>query len=84
MGVANRLVARGEALPSAIRLAHELVQFPQRCMRSDRLSAYEQWDMSYEDALRNELFRGKQVIASGETAAGATAFAGGRGRHGAF
>jgi enoyl-CoA hydratase len=84
MGVANQLVARGEALPSAIRLAHELAQFPQRCMRSDRLSAYEQWDMSYPDALRNELLRGKQVIASGETATGATAFACGKGRHGAF
>src|SRR5262245_24639356 len=78
MGVANRLVARGEALPSALHLAHELAQFPQRCLRSDRLSAYEQWGMSYQDALRNELFRGKQVIASGETTAGATAFAHGQ------
>ena len=84
MGVANRLVPRGKALESAVRLAHELAQFPQRCLRSDRLSAYEQWDMSYENALRNELFRGKQVIASGETGAGAEAFTRGQGRHGAF
>ena len=84
MGVANRLVPRGKALESAVRLAHELAQFPQRCLRSDRLSAYEQWDMSYEDALRNELFRGKEVIASGETGAGAEAFTRGQGRHGAF
>src|SRR5262245_21803463 len=78
MGVANRLVPRGEALPTALRLAHELAQFPQRCLRSDRLSAYEQWDLSYPDSLRNELFRGKQVIASGETVTGATAFAHGK------
>ncbi len=84
MGIANRLVPHGQALQVAIRLAHDLAQFPQRCLRSDRLAAYEQWGLSYQDALRNELFRGKQVIASGETATGATAFARGKGRHGAF
>jgi enoyl-CoA hydratase len=84
MGIANRLVPNGKTLEAAVRLAHELAAFPQRCLRSDRLSAYEQWSMSYQDALRNELFRGKQVIASGETGAGATAFARGQGRHGAF
>ena len=26
-----------------------------RCLRSDRLSAYEQWSLPYEEALRNEL-----------------------------
>jgi enoyl-CoA hydratase len=84
MGVANRLVPRGQALEAAVRLAHELTQFPQRCLRSDRLSAYEQWSFSYDDGWRNELRRGRAVIESGETAAGATAFAGGKGRHGAF
>src|SRR2546426_10486350 len=42
MGVANRLVPRGQALDAAVGLAHELARFPQRCLRSDRLSAYEQ------------------------------------------
>ncbi len=84
MGLANRLVPKGQALDTAVRLAHELAEFPQRCLRSDRLSAYEQWSLSYEDAMRNELRRGLEVTSSGETIAGATAFAGGRGRHGAF
>jgi enoyl-CoA hydratase len=84
MGVANRLVPHGEALEAAVRLAHELARFPQRCLRSDRLSAYEQWSLPYEDAWHNELRRGREVIESGETAAGAAAFARGQGRHGAF
>src|SRR2546426_659886 len=84
MGVANRLVPHGQALDAAVSLAHELARFPQRCLRSDRLSAYEQWSLSYEDALRNELRRGIEVIESGETVTGATSFTHGQGRHGAF
>ena len=84
MGIANRLVPHGQALDSAVRLAHELARFPQRCLRSDRLSAYEQWSLSYEEGLRNELRRGRDVVESGETAAGAASFARGQGRHGAF
>jgi len=84
MGVANRLVPHGQALTAAVRLAHELARFPQRCLRSDRLSAYEQWSLSYENAWHNELRRGRDVIESGETAAGAASFARGQGRHGAF
>ena len=68
----------------ALALAREIARFPQRCLRSDRLSAYEQWSLSYEEALRNELRRGLEVLESGETHAGATAFARGQGRHGVF
>ena len=84
MGLANRLVPHGQALEAAVSLAHDLARFPQRCLRSDRLSAYEQWSLSYEDGWRNELRRGRDVIESGETAAGAASFARGQGRHGAF
>lgn len=84
MGLANRLVPKGQALDAAVRLAHELTRFPQRCLRSDRLSAYEQWSLPYEDAWHNELRRGLEVINSGETRAGVTRFADGQGRHGAF
>jgi enoyl-CoA hydratase len=84
MGVANRLVPHGQALAAAVELAHQLARFPQRCLRSDRLSAHEQWSMSYEEAWRNEVRRGRDVIDSGETAAGAASFARGTGRHGAF
>ena len=84
MGLANRLVPRGKALGAAVELAHQLARFPQRCLRADRLSAYEQWALPLDDALRNEFRRGIEVVMSGETQAGAARFAGGAGRHGSF
>jgi enoyl-CoA hydratase len=82
MGLANRLVESGEALKGALELAHVLAAFPQTCLRSDRLSCYEQWGLSTEEAVRNEFRRGLSVLESGETAAGALRFAEGAGRHG--
>jgi hypothetical protein len=84
MGIANRLVGRGEACAQAIALAQEIARFPQTCMRADRLSALRQWDLSEEDAISNEMRGGLEVIASGETFAGAARFASGIGKHGAF
>ncbi|MBK9545234.1 MAG: crotonase/enoyl-CoA hydratase family protein [Dehalococcoidia bacterium] len=84
MGLANRLVPAGEALSSARELASQIAAFPQRCLRSDRLSALEQWDLEFEDALANETRRGIEVINSGETREGAARFAAGAGRHGSF
>ena len=84
MGLANRLVEPGQALDAALALARELAAFPQLCMRSDRLSAYEQWSLSQRKAIRNETRRGLQVVRSGETRAGAERFRAGKGRHGAF
>jgi enoyl-CoA hydratase len=82
-GLANRLVPRGAAVAAAVALAHELAALPQGCMRSDRLSAYEQWGLgSVGDAMLNEFDRGLAVVQSGETQAGAARFAGGAGRHG--
>jgi enoyl-CoA hydratase len=83
-GLANRLVEPGEAETKAVELAEQIAAFPQTCMRSDRLSSYEQWSMSLPDALRNEFRRGMNVIASGETEHGAKRFASGAGRHGTF
>src|SRR5438270_1442151 len=45
MGLANRLVEPGRAVAEALQLARELSRLPQRCLRSDRLSAHEQWGM---------------------------------------
>ena len=83
MGLANRLVEPGQALPAAQALAHELAQLPQRCLRSDRLSAWRQWDCDLEAALREELRLGLEVLRSGESREGARRFAAGAGRHGA-
>ncbi|MGA2600128.1 MAG: crotonase/enoyl-CoA hydratase family protein [Bryobacteraceae bacterium] len=84
MGLANRLTAPGQALDGAIELGEMLCQFPQACMRSDRLSSYEQWSLTNDEAMRNELRRGKSILESGETVAGARRFAAGEGRHGEF
>ncbi len=84
MGLVNRLVERGRALETAVALARELARFPQRCLRSDRLSAYEQWALPWAEATRNEYRRGTAVMQSGETLAGAARFAAGAGRHGRF
>jgi len=84
MGLANRLTAPGAALEGALTLAGQLAGFPQRCMRSDRRSSYEQWDLTMAEAMRNETLLGLAVIESGETREGATRFAQGAGRHGRF
>jgi enoyl-CoA hydratase len=84
MGLANRLVAPGDALTAAIDLAKHIAAFPQLCMRSDRRSSYDQWALSIADALANETRLGLEVIASGETLEGASRFADGAGRHGRF
>lgn len=84
MGLVNRLSKPGQALNDALALAEQLCQFPQNCMRSDRLSAYNQWDQPLESALIQETELGLAVIKSGETAAGAARFAAGKGRHGDF
>jgi enoyl-CoA hydratase len=46
----------------ALELARMLAGFPQTCMRSDRLSCYEQWGLSTEEAIRNEYRRGLAVL----------------------
>ena len=83
IGLVDRVVATGDALGAALALARELAALPQVCLRSDRLSAYEQWGLGTAAALRNETQRGLQVIASGETLEGAARFRSGAGRHGA-
>jgi len=84
IGLADRVVPAGKARAAAVELAASLAKFPQGCLRSDRLSAYEQWDRSRADALVNETRRGLDVILSGETRKGAERFARGAGRHGRF
>jgi enoyl-CoA hydratase len=83
IGLVNRVAPPGEALDVAVALAGELAALPQVCMRNDRLSAVEQWDLDAGAATRNEAARGRATIASGETIAGAARFASGAGRHGA-
>ena len=84
IGLANRVAASGEALSVARTLAAEIAAFPQRCLRNDRMSVLEQWDLSEVDAVHNEVHLGLETIHSGEARSGASAFTEGKGRHGTF
>lgn len=83
MGLANRVVPKGSARQAAEELAHQLCQFPQLCMRTDRISAYRQWDLDFDAAMQNEFQHGLHAIHK-EGIRGAGRFAGGAGRHGSF
>lgn len=84
MGLANRIVEPGKALDAAKELARQIAAFPQRCLRSDRMSAYAAWTMPLKEALASEYRHGIATIESGETRAGAERFRSGVGRHGKF
>jgi enoyl-CoA hydratase len=83
MGLVNRVVAKGKAKEAALDLAGQIAGFPQICLRGDRLSAYEQFDLSFDKAFANELKHGLQAI-DREAVQGASKFAAGAGRHGSF
>jgi enoyl-CoA hydratase len=83
MGLASRVVPTGTSRQAAERLALEIAAFPQACMRADRRSAYDGFDLALPEALRNEHRGGAGVLAS-ESLAGAREFAAGAGRHGEF
>jgi enoyl-CoA hydratase len=82
LGLVNRVVGSGGALDASLALAHQLAALPQVCLRSDRMSALEQWGLTEEEAAVNEARRGRAVIESGETLEGALRFAAGAGRGG--
>lgn len=77
MGLANRLVPPGQALPEAIALARSLAALPQAAMRSDRLSSYQQWPMVLQEALANEFHHGITTIRTGEMIGGLQRYAAG-------
>jgi enoyl-CoA hydratase len=83
IGLVNRVAEPGTALDVAVALGAELAALPQTCLRHDRLSAIEQWDLGESQAMVNEIRHGLVTIASGETQDGAARFAAGAGRHGA-
>jgi enoyl-CoA hydratase len=84
MGLANRVVAKGLTREAAVALAKEIAAFPQGCARNDRRSVLAQWDSDFDTALIDEMRGGLDVIASGETVAGAQRFSDGAGRGGRF
>ncbi|CEJ79801.1 hypothetical protein VHEMI00021 [[Torrubiella] hemipterigena] len=85
MGLVNRVVAKGRALDEAMKIAKQLLTFPQACMNVDRTNCYYSAynAKSFEDALQQEYNSGVQVVST-ESIAGATEFSQGKGRHGDF
>jgi enoyl-CoA hydratase len=84
MGLANRVVPKGEARAVAEALAHDIAKFPQICMKGDRMSVYEQFDLAWPQAMHNEFAHGMTTLQSGESQQGAAKFASGKGRGGSF
>lgn len=83
MGLANRVVADGNARAAAEELAAEIAGFPQNCLRADRASALSQWSLDMATALQREGKGGFPVVFE-EALEGAGRFASGEGRHGRF
>ena len=77
MGLANRLVPPGRALPEAVALAREIASRPQAALRSDRLSSYEQWSQTLAAALAGEYRHGMATLATHEMVAGLEQYASG-------
>jgi len=74
IGLANRLVDDGKALEAAHVLASQIALLPPTCLQNDRLSTYQQWDLPFVEAIKNEFELGMKTIASGEPFEGAKSF----------
>ncbi|KAJ6119184.1 hypothetical protein N7523_003464 [Penicillium sp. IBT 18751x] len=85
MGLANRVVPKGDSLKQALELARQLIAFPELCLNTDRQSCYySAYDASsFQDAMSQEFQAGSKVI-SAEAISGAARFSRGSGRHGSF
>ncbi|KAI0130344.1 hypothetical protein BJ170DRAFT_619817 [Xylariales sp. AK1849] len=83
MGLANRVVPKGQARDESLKLVETIASFPQHCMNLDRESC---WYAAHEatslqDALAYEYSNGIEVVEA-EGIAGASRFRGGKGRYG--
>lgn len=82
MGLANRVVPKGQARQAAEQLARELAALPQTCLRQDRLSAIESPALGLTEALSNEYNHGQTSLNDAQVTQGVANFRKGEGRHG--
>ena len=82
MGLANRLVPPGRALPEAIVLAQQIASRPQGALRHDRLASYEQWSLGLDEALHCEFGHGIAALGTGQIRGGLERYASGDWRRG--
>jgi len=80
IGLANRVVPKGEARQRAEELAAELARLPQQCLRADRLSVLHQWGRPESEAMDFEF--GSLSKVKDQMLDGVKRFAAGAGRHG--
>lgn len=85
MGLASRVVPKGQSLKQALGIAKQLIAFPELCMNTDRRSCYYSAfeASSFADAMSHEFNAGLQIV-SKEAIAGAARFSKGSGRHGSY
>ena len=81
IGLANRVVPAGEAFAEAVKLAHQIAEFPPLAVKADRQAALEAFDQAEPIALVNEA-EGAAAAKTQEAQTGAARFAAGTGRHG--
>jgi enoyl-CoA hydratase len=82
MGLVNRVVPVGGTRDAAVAWGRELDTLPQTCLRNDRLSTLEQWNLPVADALRVEFRHGLDSLRSPDAESGAARFSSGAGRGG--
>lgn len=82
IGLATEVVEQGKHLERATELGKRLAEFPQNAMNNDRRAVYGGVGLDLEAGLQFEAELGAKTIASGESAAGASAFKRGAGRGG--
>ncbi|SDR48037.1 crotonase/enoyl-CoA hydratase family protein [Pseudovibrio sp. Tun.PSC04-5.I4] len=83
IGLAERVVAHGQARIEAEALAHEIARFPQEAVRADRRTIIESRGMSVRAGLQNEWANGLASLRN-QGVNGAGRFRDGAGRHGDF
>ena len=78
------MVEEGESLKEALKLAHQIAEFPQLCLRTDRSSALRSVVADqFKSLLSLEVEGGSRVILK-ESIQGAQRFTQGEGRQGKF
>lgn len=84
IGLANRVVASGEARAEAVALGRLLATFPRTTMLADLAAARRAFDAPLDEALLAEHRSGAAAIAAGGLAEGVARFQAGAGRGGRF
>jgi len=73
IGLANRVVPRGDARRVALEMARAIAGAPWAALRNDRLAAHEGVDLPFAEAMRNEFARGQEALGK-DTREGARRF----------